>query len=36
MGFTERGKNGSWLWSRGHTILTSRELMWCYPCSGDV
>ena len=22
--------------SRGHTILTSRELMWCYACSWDV
>jgi hypothetical protein len=21
---------------RGHTILTSRELMWCYACSWDV
>jgi len=21
---------------RGHTILTSRELMWCYTCSWDV
>jgi len=20
----------------GHTILTSRELMWCYACSWDV
>jgi hypothetical protein len=36
MGLIERGKNSSWLWSRGHTILTSRELMWCYVCSWDV
>jgi len=21
---------------RGHTILTSRKLMWCYACSWDV
>jgi len=21
---------------RGHTILTSRELVWCYTCSWDV
>ena len=21
---------------RGHTVLTSRELMWCYACSWDV
>ena len=23
-------------YGRGHTILTSRELMWCYACSWDV
>jgi len=24
------------MWRRGHTILTSRELMWCYVWSWDV
>jgi hypothetical protein len=24
------------LLGRGHTILTSRELMWCYECSWDI
>jgi len=25
-----------WYLGRGHTILTSRALMWCYACSWDV
>jgi hypothetical protein len=25
-----------WPLGQGHTILTSRELMWCYACSWDV
>jgi len=28
--------NYNLMFSRGHTIVTSRELMWCYACSWDV
>ena len=29
-------REGMWTLGQGHTILTSRELMWCYACSWDV
>ena len=32
----QMGKTHSKPLSRGHTILMSRELMWCYTCSWDV